>query len=144
MSGPTTPARIRRLRRVSLGAAGVCALCAATALAIGGNTVNVHKPLNARVDTPYKIKITGFADGHKALYAFLDYKSCLATPRAEHAQRRANGYIWAVSGAYSVATNGNTPNPGRDHICAYLVKGSAPRNPSTGVVAHDFVVFTVH
>jgi hypothetical protein len=136
------PAQIRRLRRVSLSAVGVGVLCATTALAVTGNTVNVHKPLNARVGTPYRIKITGFATGHKALYAFLDYHNCRSTPAAEH--HRANGYIWAVSGAYSEATNGNTPNPGMDHICAYLVKASAPRNPATGVVAHDFVTFTVH
>jgi hypothetical protein len=127
---------------VSLSAVGVCALCASTALALNGNTITAHRPRDARVGVNYNIRVSGFATGSKVMYAFLDYQNCRSTPAAEHA--RANGYIWRVSGAYSKSTIGNTPSTGTDHICAYLVKGTAPRNPSTGVVAHDFVAFTVH
>ncbi len=113
-------------------------------LTVGGGVSSViaHPPTNARAKTGYSIRLTGHAAGAETLYAFLDYRGCAATPAIEHT--RANGYIWAVQGNFSKTANGNSPRAGQNHVCAYLVKKTAPKNPNAGVLAHDFVPFTIH
>jgi len=141
MSERTTARGARALKRASLIAGAVLAISAATALA-AGNTLHVHVPSNAQVAQKYKIKMHGQATGTKVLYVFLDYVGCRRTPAGEH--RRANGYIWQVSGAYTEIGIGRSPHSGTNHVCAYLVKKSAPKNPRTGIVATDFASFTIH
>lgn len=137
----TMGGRGRHLRRASLIAGAVLAMFAGTALA-AGNTLHVHAPSNATANQKYKLRMHGYARGTKILYVFLDYAGCRRTPAGEH--RRANGYIWQVSGTYAEVGIGRSPHSGTNHVCAYLVKKSAPKNPSTGVVAADFVTFTIH
>src|SRR6185437_3332589 len=127
MSGLTRGRRGRHLRRAPAVAAAVLAIFAATALA-AGNTLHVHVPSSATAGQRYKIKMHGFARGTKILYVFLDYAGCRRTPAGEH--QRANGYIWQVSGDYSEVGIGSSPHSGTNHVCAYLVKKSAPKNPS--------------
>ncbi len=107
----------------------------------GTNSLTIHPPTNARVNTPYSVKLSGHAGVPEALYLFTDYKGCGATPAIEHA--RANGYIWPVQGNFSKLSTGKSPRAGQDHLCAYLVNRSAPRNPNGGVLAHSFVTFTI-
>ena len=141
MSGRTTAHRARRLRRAPLIAAALLAIFAATALATA-NTLHVRVPSNATANQRYPIKLHGHANGTKVLYVFLDYRGCRQTPAGEH--QRANGYIWEVSGDYSETGIGTSPHSGTNHVCAYLVKRSAPKNPRTGIVAATFVTFTIH
>lgn len=141
MSAQTTTRRARHLWRAPLIAAALLVVFAATALA-AGNTLYVHVPSNATANQKYKIKMHGHATGTKILYVFLDYAGCRKTPAGEH--KRADGYIWQVSGDYSEVGIGSSPHSGTNHVCAYLVKKSAPKNPSTGIVARDFVTFTIH
>jgi hypothetical protein len=141
MSERTTARGTRALRRAALTAGALLVIFAATALA-AGNTLHVHAPSNAQVAQKYKIKMRGHATGTKVLYVFLDYAGCRQTPAGEH--QRANGYIWQVSGDYTEVGIGTSPHGGTNHVCAYLVKNSAPKNPRTGIVATDFVAFTVH
>jgi hypothetical protein len=141
MSRRTTARRLRHLKRAPLIAGVLLATFAATALA-AGNTVHVHKPGDATAGQQYRIKMHGHANGTKFLYAFLDYHGCRRTPAGEH--QRANGFIWQVSGDYSEVGLGNSPHSGTNHVCAYLVKKSEPKNPSAGIVATDFVTFTIH
>ncbi|HEY1523387.1 MAG TPA: hypothetical protein VGF70_10285 [Solirubrobacteraceae bacterium] len=141
MSGRTTARSTRALRRAPLIAVALLAIVAATALA-AVNTLHAHVPSNAQANQNYKIKLHGHATGTKVLYVFLDYAGCRQTPAGEH--QRANGYIWRVSGDYTEAGVGNSPHSGTNHVCAYLVKNSAPKNPRTGIVATDFVTFTIH
>lgn len=137
-----TPRRLTRpVRRVPLIAAVLLATFAVTALA-AGNSLQVHVPSNATAAQKYKVKIHGHATGTKVLYVFLDYRGCRQTPAGEHA--RANGYIWEVTGDYAEVGIGSSPHSGTNHVCAYLVKKSEPKNPSTGIVATDFVTFTIH
>jgi len=129
-------------KRASVIAVALLATWVATALA-AANSVQVRQPRNARVNTHYTIKLSGHAKGTKTLYMFVDYKGCAQTPAGEH--MRANGDIWIVSGDFSETSKGwKSPLAGSDHVCAYLVKKSEPKNPSTGVVAHDFVTYTIH
>jgi hypothetical protein len=141
MRASTTTGLTRHLKRGLLIAGALLATCAATALA-SGNTVHVHAPQHAQANVSYNLKLTGHAVGTKLLYIFVDYRQCAATPAKEH--KRANGYIWAVSGDYSKTANATTPRAGTDHACAYLVKKSEPKNPSSGIVAHDYVTYTIH
>ena len=141
MSGRTRPRPGRYLRRAPLIAGALLATFAATALA-AGNTLHVHAPSDALALQKYQVKIHGHANGIKRLYVFLDYAGCRATPAAEH--QRANGYIWEVSGDYSETGIGKSPRSGTNHICAYLAKPSKAKNPATGIVATDFVTFTIH
>jgi hypothetical protein len=140
---------MRGLTRVGLGrrlgapllVAGVCAGFAASALA-AGNTVTAQPPTNARVNVPYRIRLRGHANTAETLYMFLDYKACRRTPAGEH--KRANGVIFHVQGTFA----GKSPRfvshaRGTDHVCAYLVPRSAPRNPTGRVLAHDFVSYRV-
>jgi hypothetical protein len=132
-----------RGKRASVGALALLATVAATALAAGGNSVQVRPPSNAQVNTHYTIRISGHARGTKTLYMFVDYKGCAQTPAGEH--MRANGDIWIVSGNFTESSKGwKSPLAGSDHVCAYLVKKSEPKNPDSGVVAHDFVTYTIH
>lgn len=108
----------------------------------GRNSVIAHPPAHARAGRPYSIKLSGHAVGAESLYVFLDYRGCGATPAIEHA--RANGFIWAVEGNFSEIGRGKSPRAGHNHVCAYLVRRSAPKNPNAGVLAHDFVTFTIH
>lgn len=108
----------------------------------GSNSVVVHPPINARVNRSYPIKLTGHAVAPEVLYLFLDYRGCAASPAVEHT--RANGYIWAVQGNFSKSLAGRSPRAGQNHLCAYLVSKTAPKNPRTGILAHNFVTFTVH
>lgn len=108
----------------------------------GSNSVVIHPPTNARVNRSYSIKLSGHAVGAGTLYVFLDHMGCAASPAVEHT--RANGYIWAVQGSFSELSKGKSPRAGQDHLCAYLVKNTAPKNPRTGILAHDFVTFTIH
>jgi hypothetical protein len=141
MSGQITARRARPLWRVPLIAGALLVVFAATALA-ATNTLHVNVPSNATANQKYKIKMHGHATGTKILYVFLDYAGCRRTPAGEH--KRANGYIWQVSGDYTEVGIGTSPHSGTNHVCAYLVKKSAPKNPSTGIVATDFVAFTIH
>ena len=141
MSQRTTTRRGRRMWRAPLIAGALLVTFAATALA-ASNTLSVHVPSNATANQKYKIKMHGHATGTKILYVFLDYAGCQQTPAGEH--KRANGYIWQVSGDYSEVGIGTSPHSGTNHVCAYLVKKSEPKNPSTGIVASDFVTFTIH
>jgi hypothetical protein len=119
--------------------------------AAAGNVIHVQAPGNARQCSShcarkhklYSIGLSGHARGTKLLYLFVDYNACASTPAEEHS--RANGDIWQVSGDFSEVSPGwHTPRAGPDHVCAYLVRASAPRNPSSGVVAHAFATYTVH
>jgi hypothetical protein len=141
MSRRTTGRRWREVRRAPLIAGALLATFAATALA-AVNSVHVHVPRDATAGKHYRIKMHGHATGTKYLYAFLDYKGCRRTPAGEH--QRANGFIWQVSGDYSEVGIGTSPHSGTNHVCAYLVKQTAPKNPRTGIVATDFVTFTIH
>lgn len=141
MSGGSTARQARRLWRTPLTAGVLLAVFAATALA-AGNTLYVHAPSGATAGQSYKIKLHGHARGTKRLIVFLDYQGCRATPAGEH--KRANGYIWQVTGDYSEVGLGTSPHSGTNHVCAYLVKQYGPKNPSTGIVAKDFVTFTIH
>jgi hypothetical protein len=141
MRSTTTTVCVRHLKRGFLITGALLATCAATALA-AGNSVHVHAPLHAQAKVSYNLKLHGHAVGTKLLYIFVDYKQCAATPAKEH--ERANGYIWSVSGDYSKTATAKTPRSGTDHACAYLVKKSEPKNPSSGIVAHDFVTYTIH
>ncbi len=106
------------------------------------NSVIAHAPTSVTVNTRYSIRLSGHAVGPETLYVFADYKGCAATPAIEHT--RASGYIWAVQGNFSEIARGNSPRAGQDHLCAYLVKKAEPKNPTTGVLARDFVTFTIH
>ena len=137
-----TPGRpTRPVRCVLLIAAALLATFAATALA-ASNTLQVHVPNNATAGQKYKVKMDGHATGTKILYVFLDYRGCRQTPAGEH--NRANGYIWQVTGDYTEVGIGSSPHSGTNHVCAYLVKKSEPKNPSIGIVATDFVTFAIH
>jgi hypothetical protein len=128
-------------RAAALGAV-LSALFVATAVA-SGNVVLAHAPGNVTVGTRYAIKLSGHADTTERLYMFVDYQSCASTPAGEHV--RANGDIWKVKGDFrETSANWSSPHKGKDHVCAYLVKASAPKNPSGGVLAHDFVTYYVH
>lgn len=141
MSEGTTTRRGRHLRRATVIAGALLVMFAAPALA-AVNTLHVRVPSDARAAQKYKIKMHGYARGTKILYVFLDYAGCRQTPAGEH--QRANGYIWQVSGTYSEVGVGSSPHSGTNHVCAYLVKKSEPKNPSTGIVATDFVTFEIH
>jgi hypothetical protein len=139
----TTTGLRRHLRRGSVIAGALLATFAATALA-AGNSVHVRTPRHAHANVSYNVKLSGHAAGTKILYIFADYKPCASTPAEEHGAHHANGYIWAVSGDYSKTAVAKTPRAGTDHACAYLVNKSEPKNPSSGIVAHDFATYTVH
>lgn len=141
MSGRTGARLTRSLRRAPLIAGALLVMFAAAALA-AGNSLHVHAPSNAQALKKYQVKLHGHANGTKILYVFLDYQDCRSTPAGEH--QRANGYIWQVSGDYSEVGIAHSPHSGTNHVCAYLVKNSATKNPSTGIVATDFVTFTIH
>jgi hypothetical protein len=141
MSGRTRGHRTGPLTRVPLITGALLAVFAATALA-AGNTLHVHAPSNATALEKYEVKLDGHAVGTKRLYVFLDYAGCRRTPAGEH--QRANGFIWQVSGDYSKVGLGRSPHSGTNHICAYLVKPSKAKNPKIGIVATDFVTFTIH
>jgi PKD domain-containing protein/phosphate-induced protein 1 len=114
------------------------------ALTVGGghNSVVAHPPAYARVNRSYTIRLSGHASAAETLYAFLDYRGCAATPAIEHT--RANGYIWLVQGSFAKNSTGKSRRAGQNHVCAYLVNRAEPKNPSTGILAHDFVTFTIH
>lgn len=132
----------RPVRRIMLIAVGLLATFVTTALATG-NDVHVRRPRNAQANVPYRLAIHGHAVGRKVLYIFLDdHHTCARTPAKEHT--RANGFIWPVRGDFAERASVTTQNAERAHACAYLVKKSAPKNPRTGIVAADFVAFTIH
>ncbi len=135
----------RRFFKVpALAVAIACTAFAGSALASGsGNSIHVSVPGHVRVGVQYSVTIKGHAAKSEALYMFVDYFKCASTPAGEH--HRANGDIWAVHGSFKKVSSGwNSPKTGADHVCAYLVKASAPRNPSSGVLAHKFLTYTVH
>jgi hypothetical protein len=142
MRGASIRSRLRNLRRASLVAAGVSAVFVATALA-SGNVVHAHAPQAATVGQSYAIRLSGHATKTERLYMFVDYHSCASTPGGEHV--RANGDIWTVKGDFRETSPGwSSPLKGKDHVCAYLVKASAPKNPNGDVLAHDFVTYVIH
>lgn len=142
MSRAVARSQVRKLSRATVLGSVLSALSVATALA-SGNAVNAQPPSTVHVGTPYAIRLSGHANKTERLYMFVDYHGCAATPAGEHV--RANGDIWTVNGDFKEKSAGWTsPLKGKDHVCAYLVKASAPKNPSGGVLAHDFVSYQVH
>jgi hypothetical protein len=141
--------QIPTLGRALLLAAGLPALCTATAAA-AENVVEAHAPRHARVSDAraahfYSVRVSGHAQSREQLYMFVDYTRCASSPGGEHAKIGVSGDIWTVRGDFRVRSGGWTASAkGKDHICSYLVRGSAPSNPFTGVLAHDFVTFRVH
>ncbi len=122
---------------LSLGIAG-------TALA-ASDSIHVKTPTNAKVGVAYSIAMSGHATKHEKLYMFVDYYKCGATPAVEYASHRANGDFWNVNGNFKETSRGwRSPVKAAYHACVYLVKKSAPRIPSGGILAHKFVSFRVH
>ncbi len=142
MSRAIARSQVRNLRRATLLGGVLSALFVTTALA-SGNVVHAYPPGHARVNIPYAIKLSGHANRTERLYMFVDYHSCASTPAGEHV--RANGNIWTVNGDFKEKSPGwKSPLKGKDYVCAYLVKASAPKNPNGAVLAHDFVTYYIH
>src|SRR5262249_30737984 len=112
-----------------------------TALAATSSISSVQVPSHATVGKTYSITVRGTAAKPAALYLFDDYHQCKRTPAGEH--RQANGHIWQVNGPFKTTSKWQSPSAHTWHACVFLVKGTAPRNPSHGIIARHFSSFHV-
>ncbi len=145
----TTRRRVLGQTRVAaLTAAILVTACVGTALA-AGNSVHAKPPKNVKVNANYKIKIHGSAPNGGQLYLFIDYHKCGASPAAEYARTgnggSAYGLYWAsVHGTFSRSGGFSSHVVGQDHACVYLTNASAPKNGTTGILAHSFKGYKIH
>lgn len=90
----------------------------------------------------FYVGLTGTAAQSETLYMYLDYYACGSTPAVEHS-RGAPSIHWTVRGSYHESATAKAPRAHVYHVCAFLVKSSAPLNPASGVLAHAFANLTV-
>ncbi len=131
----------------ALAAAILCTVLVGTAVAASNKISRIGVPAHAKVKQRFSITVKGHAAHRVTMYVFFDAFACKSNPAAEY-KRHAYGLFGPVKkGNFNLLVKPPAKLPGQAikiHVCAYLVKASAPRNPSSGVLAHRYASFRVH
>ncbi len=138
----------RRLSGVpALAVAILCTVLVGTAVAASNRISRIGVPAHAKVKQRFSITVKGHAAHRVTMYVFFDARACKSNPAAEY-KRRAYGLFGPVKkGDFNLLVKPSPRLPSQAikiHVCAYLVRASAPKNPSSGVLAHRFASFRVH